>query len=290
MSIHTLRKILELAPEVLGHIKQAKVNQEFPTDCKDSVLASALEIEYMTKIAHKLVDPNAYAKVQKAVDLYGLGDEVARFSSSMVKVANVSEETAIDKELRAAEAMFESNLGGNYDLEKVAQQAETLVEYYEDEIKSDLVKRYAGDCGLNKSAALVALKRRHFVTKNSDFVKLAEALEEVDEYKLSRSDLCKLASTVTKLDKESCLPCGSFDFYKEAFITKQAAVSAMPISIAGSQIPYENIVRMGKSNLAQVIGSDVVSELGDLSDAPTVKAVLESLPLDLQKLLKKHCG
>ena len=110
MSLHAIKNVLELVPEASGFIKRAYVEEEFPTKDKDSTIASALEITFLTKIAGQTVDYDDMARVAKAVRLYGVGEEVSRLSGNLEKAAALRAEEAqgIEYELRTAEAIIES--------------------------------------------------------------------------------------------------------------------------------------------------------------------------------------
>src|ERR1700745_4179518 len=94
MLAYTLNNILELIPEILPLVKQASVDEEFPIDNRDSVLASALQLKYFEKIAYEPVDFTTLEKVAFAVKTYGIKDQVDKLSTEMVKAAeNLKTET-----------------------------------------------------------------------------------------------------------------------------------------------------------------------------------------------------
>ena len=71
-----------------------------------------------------------------------------------------------------------------------------------------------------------------------------------------------------------------YNFYNEAFITKEAAASALMIKLDNTEVPVENVLR---APIGHILGEDVAKEVG--SDPYNAKTVLETLPLDMQRLL-----
>lgn len=278
MSIHNIRKAASLLNDE-GLIKKANINKDFSTDSKDETLATAVEVAYLIKVAHEHVPYHVQERVTKAVNLYGLTQDVTAYMGSMIsnnameKVASANEQ-----ELRAAEVIFEGNLAGLVDLEKIASQAEQLDDNYGEMIKSAEVKRYAGEFVLNKVAAVEHLKARHYLTKNEEFVKIASIIEASKPDTFTSDDNRLIARAVTMLDKQAKLNVKGFNFYKEAFITKQAAVSALPVTINGKTIAIETLLSKS-AQLEQIVGEKMPT------DPQTLKAVVESLPLDLQKMI-----
>lgn len=280
MTIHALRETLELVPEAAELCKKASVADGFPTDSKDSTIASALKLNYMVKIAGEKVQPEDVSKVYLAANLYGVLDKVAEFTDLMqqrvhIKQASVTNESA---ELRVAESYIETQTCGFMDIEKVASASAELYDNYSEDVSSPVVKRYACAEVFVKEAAVAALNGRNSVAPNKGFDKLATILEASDFSKFSQEEVRNIASCVTQLDKRACLM--GYDFYKEAFITKEAACSALMVNVDKQQVPVENILR---APVGSILGEDVAKEMG--SDPYQVKAVVEALPLDMQKLL-----
>jgi ACT domain-containing protein len=84
------------------------------------------------------------------------------------------------------------------------------------------------------------------------------------------------------MDKEAQISSRGFNFFREAVLVKEAT-SVMTIKLCNKDIPYEAISRVGSDRIAQYIGKDVAKEF-DAGPA-NAKAVLETLPADLQTLL-----
>lgn len=280
MSIHALRETLELVPEAIELCKSASVSDGFPTDSRESTLASALKINYMTKIAGERVSSEDMVKVSTAIKLYKLASEVESLSEKMSKRDLEKKASHAEKveELRIAETYIESQAHGIVDLEKVASASSELYDAYSDDIASSTVRRYACGDVFIKQAAVEALNGRHRIAPHQGFDKLAHILEASDFSKFDIDEIRSIASCVTKLEKRAHLT--GLDFYKEAFMTKEAAASALMVTVDKQQIPVENILR---APVGQILGEDVAREMG--SDPYQVKAVVEALPLDMQKLL-----
>jgi hypothetical protein len=116
-------------------------------------------------------------------------------------------------------------------------------------------------------------------------MKIAKVIHSSDVSKLSEEENRLIAHAVLGLEKEAQLP--NMNFYKDAFMVKAASVSSSTTAtLAGQKVSISRIMAVAPS-LANVIGADVAKELSEGGPAE-VKAVAESLPLDLQKLLSTY--
>lgn len=287
MSLHAIKNVLELVPEAAGFIKRAYVEEDFPTKDKDSTVASALEIAFLTKVAGQTVDYDDMARVAKAVRLYGVGDEVARLSGNLEKAAAMRAEEArgIEYELRTAEAIIESKCSGLMDIEKVASQAAALYDNYADDIKSDIVRLYAGAGKLNKEAALLAVEHRAKVTGHSEFTKLAEVFRGTNPDTLTVEENRALAGAVIHFEKKA----GYLgNFYRDAFwFTKEAIDRSITVNLGGKSVPAVKLQALPKAQVQQMIGDDIAQLLaGDLMN---LKHGVEALPLAEKQLLARIC-
>lgn len=283
MTIHALRDVLELVPEAEELCKQASIEDGFPTNSKDSTIASALKLEYMVKVAGEKVSLEDVRRVNLAARLYGVMDKVAELSTTLQDRALIKQAAELvneDQDLRIAEDYIETQTCGFMDIEKVASASSELYDAYEADIKSPVVKRYACAEVFVKSAAVAALKSRHNRAPTNGFDKLASIIEASDEDRFSQEEIRSIADCVTKLDKRAGITTDGYNFYKEAFITKEAAASSLMITLDRQKVPVENILRVP---VGSILGDDVAKEMG--SDPYTIKAVAESLPSDMQKLL-----
>jgi 3-deoxy-D-manno-octulosonate 8-phosphate phosphatase KdsC-like HAD superfamily phosphatase len=287
MSLHAIKSVLELVPEASGFIKRAYVEEDFPTKDRDSTVASALEINFLTKVAGQVVDYDDVARVTKAVRLYGVGDEVRRLSGQMEKAASARAEEArgIEYELRTAEAIIESKCSGFMDIEKVASQSAALYDNYSEELKSDTVRLYAGAGKLNKEAALMALEHRARVTGRSEFTKLAEVFRGTNPDALTVEENRALAGSVVHFEKKA----GYLgDFYKDAFmITKVAIDRSIIVNLGSKSVPAVTLQGLPKDQVQSMIGDDIADLLsGDLMN---LKRGVEALPLPEKQLLARLC-
>lgn len=287
MIAYTLKSVLELVPEAMPFVKKASVEQEYPLDNKDACMASALCIAYHENIDHQSVDPWLMEKVANALELYGIKDEYLSLKEKMAQ-RNVFTKVASGINLQATyltkQSSFEGDRSGWNDPEALCKTASAL---YDEaitlgETPSEDVSRYSGHAYLSKEAAVNGLTARFQATSNPVFVKLAVAIGERDLFPTKTvQDLCK---TVTGLDKEANLHLKGFDFYKEALIVKQAAFTgSVRVRVGKEEFPLETILRISDSHLSHYIGPDFAKELK--SDPANAKAVVETLPLDLQQVL-----
>lgn len=287
MLAHNIKAILTLVPEARSMTKQASLEEDFPYDSKDSVCASYLRVHYLEKVAEKQVDRAVSAKITKAAELHGVKAELDKYLDRFNTFEKKASETEAKygRTLKDIEAGFEGELGGFsfLGIEKTASVARSIYDTYGDEVQSEEVRRYAGRAYLNKEAAVMALANRYHASKDGSFVKVARIV--ADSVRESDFDaVSQLCKTVTELDKKAGLDVIGFNFYKEALITKKAAFeSALTINLDGKPVPYESIRKFGKERIASTLGADIAAAMTD--DASQDKAVLESLPLDMQKLL-----
>lgn len=284
MLAHKIKDILTIVPEAMDMVKQASLEQDYPTDSRDSTIASYLAMHYMMKVAHKPVDYDAIFKVEKAASLYNIEKEVKPLLEKMDNHV-VLEKSASTVDLGALQARFEGDLTGFSDLEKCASEAQEMYATYGEDLTSDIIKTFAGKDILNKEAALGALVARYEISKDAKFIKLASILRNVDELNLTDGEKVKLGNTVTALDKQANLQVKGFNFWKEAFVKEAAFNTICEVRLSNIPYPYEKIQKLGKARISQAIGQDVANEL--TGNAAHDKQVLETLPLDLQEILSR---
>lgn len=288
MLAHTLKNILDLVPDALPMVKQASVDQDMPMNNRDSILASALQLQYFEKIAFQPVDVFDMEKIAKAVEMYGLEDEVKHISDRMVKAAH---DRKVESDLNSVEnyllkvSSFEGTLGTMDVKERSATATALYKEAKEKGLQpSEDVTLYSGNAYLSKEAAVKSLSVRYHKTKDNTFVKIASAIGETPDDKLNSEVLTSLADTISLMDKSAGLHFGGHNFYKEAFFTKEAAFKgSISINLAGKQVPYESFERLGKANIARYVGDDVAKEMD--GGPVNFKNVVETLPLDLQRVM-----
>jgi hypothetical protein len=286
MLAHYIKSVLELVPEAMPMLKQASIDKDLPTDGRDSCVASALAVEYMIKIAHKPVGLNEMEKVAEAVHLYGVDDEVRGLKSLMVKRAHDRQEADEANSTHAyllKEASFWGDLSGMCDTDVRANKAEEL--YKEAGVRgivpSEEVRLYSCHGTFSKESAVKSLSVRHSLTGNGQFIKLASAIASSD---MTPELVAKTCRAISEMDKSAGLSLKGFNFYRETIMTKEAAVkSALLVKVDGKDVPYEKIEKLGKSRISQYIGADIAKEMD--SGPANFKSVVETLPLDLQRVL-----
>lgn len=285
MSIHNVKPILELLPESEKFIKEAQ-HEGMSTSDVASAMYSFLEKEYLMKVAGHSVDLDSAIRVATAVKLFGLEKEAKLLSEEMVKRASVkdtSEEETLAMVKLAEQIISDQVTGFKKDLEEIVKKAEALKDEYGDMVTSSVVNLYAGDVVLNKSAAVQFLEARAMITGNEAYENAANLLKQASTDDWGREENSRLAHAVVALDKKAGLVEQGMDFYREAFISKEAAMSALSVKLAGQNVPVEKLVKLGKSRIGDALGKDVAESMGE--DPTTMKQVAETLPLDLQRLL-----
>lgn len=289
MLAYTLKNVVELVPAALEHVKQASIEQDLPVDNRDSAIASALSIQYCQHVSGKPVDVFAIEKVAQAVDLYGAADLVRDLTTDLVdahraSIAAAHLDPAGDYHVKAAG--FAGDLTGFRDLEDLGQRAQELYKEAQElgVDPSEPVTRYSGHAFLSKEAAVEALAARYQASGQVGFAKIAVALGRTSTDTMAPETVQDICRTVTSMDKQAGLHLKGFDFYREALLTKEAeVVSALRVRVAGVDMPYEKIARVGKDRIAQYVGADVAKEMD--GGPGHFKQVVETLPLDLQRLI-----
>lgn len=289
MLAYSLKHVVELVPESLELVKQASITQDYPVDSAASTIASALSIEYCKYMTNRGVDPDVMTKVASAVELYGVRSDVDRLSDQLQKAAYDKAMASLKdpvSEYHVKEAGFIGDLSGFSDPESRSTAAIGLYKEASDlqTEPCEQVRRYSGNAYLSKQAAVQALASRYKASGEVGFAKIAAALGRMSEASLKPQTVQDICRTVTLMDKRANLNLRGYDFYKEALLTKEAElVSDLRIRLAGKEIPFESIQRVGKDRISQYVGADVAKEM-DAGPAH-FKQVLETLPLDLQRLV-----
>lgn len=284
MSIYTLREMVELNPEIAGLVKQASDIDDFSTNTKEDTLVSSLKAAYLVKIAKKVVNPDTLTKVATASRLYGLEDQVKALVDTMSAGSlekSASEPVDYLKDLNLAQSYIESETSGFCDIEKVAEASQELYDAYSNDITSEVVRTYAGANVFVKEAAVEALKARARIVPV--FEKVAEMIEGTNSEDFTMEQARSISQVITQMDKEAGLCTKGFNFYKEAYLTKSAASSALLVNCDGKKVPIEKVLR---APIGDILGNDVAAHLG--SDPYEVKAAVEALPRDAQRLLARY--
>ena len=283
MPIHVIKNVLGLVPEVAGHVKKAYVEQDFPTHDLDSTIVSALEIAYLTKVAHVPVDIEDVARVSTAVKLYGVSDKVHEHVDNMCKQAVMTKTASqnVEDEVRQAEELIRSRAAVPVGIEKVASQAAELYDNYTDLVTDKTVRLYACAGTLVKEAALAALKVRAERTGNQQFTKVAQIIEASDVEKFSVEDNRTVVNAILTLEKQANY--FASDIFPEIFsMEKKAAM----VDLGSKKVSPEAIIRLGADRVKTLVGSEV-AKLVESHDAASLVAVINSLPLPEKQLLAR---
>jgi hypothetical protein len=289
MLAHTLKQILEYVPEALPLVKEASVDKEMPLDSRDSTIATALQLKYFEKVAYSPVDVFEIEKVAAAVEAYGVKFEVEQLSEAMIKAASQLEMNRSNSSVESY-LLKESSFCGSYGDMTIVDRSLKAKELYKEAKEKGLepaeeVTLYSGNAYLDKEAAVKSLAVRYHETKDDSFVKIASVIGRKYANSDMTSDLQSfMADTVAQLDKQAGLHFKGHNFHREVFHTKEAAYkSSLMVKVAGKQIPYENLERVGRSKIASYLGSDIAKEMD--SGPMNFKNVVETLPLDMQHVL-----
>ena len=279
MPLYTVRKVSELLPETATMIKRASLEDNLPTGSKDETLISALEMEYMIKVAHTQVDLDDAERVCKAVDLYGLADEVRSKSCSMIKSASyqANSRRELANDVGCAVNFIESQLVTmNPNIEKIAEASERLWDEWPHLVNNDKIKLYAGAGTLCKEAAVRALNHRARRTGNEEFTKVAEVITSTNPSTLSIEDNRAIIGAIRGLEKSAHYV--ETDLYTDMFMSKSAAIC---INLGSKQVNSTDLVRLA-SSVGDILGDDI-GEL--LANASENKAAIEALPLGEKQVI-----
>lgn len=281
MTPSILRNVLLLVPEIAPLVKQASLEEAFPVYTRDDAVVSALKAEYLLKIAHQPMHQEDYARIQMAVALHHAGDMVKAAADQMLSNTEVLTKQASSEEglVKQAEHLIEDSLCGlSPNLDAASAAARNLVTRYGDLVKSATVRRLGGGDEFHDAYARAALYQREVLCPGFGYGDIGDALEKTAG--ITRSQACNVSETVRKLDEASGLRFQGWDFYHDAWITKQALTSSLMIRLAGREVPIESILPLPISSM---LGEDIGKAVnGHPAEA---KAVLESLPLPQQSLL-----
>lgn len=292
---YTLKHVLEILPEAHSLVKTASVDVDWPTDSRDSAVASALCVQYAMLTKSASVDFDTVEAVSTAVLAFGADADVNRASAELSRriAAGAFEKTAsarAGESYASALAQFENAQVGISDIEGMVKAAHDLKESADIagiETLPVRAQQYLCDGFLVKAAAVQALELRHWMTGNEVFEKLASALQATPDTELPKAGsatLRTLCETVTGLDKQAGLQTKGFDFYREALIEKSAAASSCSVKVAGKDVPLTTIQRIPKEHVAHYIDKDLANELA-AGDPMSLKAAIEALPMDSHHIL-----
>lgn len=286
---YTLKHVIQLVPEVLPLIKKSSIEEDYPTNNRDSALASGLAVIYNTQIKPDFGGNIPFEKIAQACVAYGVSEDLENLSKLMIdrnrEQIVKSAEALTPESFKTKEAYWKGNLTGFCDLEKTAQEACVL---YDEAMTlgvepSRELGIYSSNAYLSKAAAVGALGARFQATKNEVFVKLAAALSREKDFMISSPLVKSLCSTVTSLDKKAGLSAKGFNFYREALIDKQAALNYTQARICGVYYPIQKIMSLPEAYINDYLGKDFYKEMS--SDPASAKALVESLPRDTQIVL-----
>ena len=279
MPLHIIKQVSDLVPEAGALVKRASLEKHLPTGSKDETLLSALELEYMMKVAHTQVDLEDAERVCRAVDLYGIKDEVRSHAGSMIKAASVQAagQREVRREVSSAVDFIDNQLlSMNPDLEKVAEASEALWNEYSDHIDSEQVKLYAGAGTIVKEAAVLALNHRAKRTGNEEFEKVAQVINSTDVNALSTEDNRAIISAIRGLEKAANYI--ESDLYTDMFMAKEAA---QMINLGHRSVDATNLVKIA-GHAGDVLGADI-GEL--LKTAHANQAAIEALPMGERQVI-----
>lgn len=284
---YSLKQLLDLVPEALPLVKTASLTEDFPVDSAAGAIASALRIRYDSLTKKASFDRETYDKVFTAVDAFGVSEVVENLENKLEAGFHNMQKSAAEAasfSLDAAQAMFLGNLTGMKDIPSLVKQAEALWEKAQSTgaTVKDEVAIYSGNAYISKEAALGALTARYQLTQDPMIAKAASLMSKEASFippgQLNRT----LCNAITSFDAKHHLESKGFDFYKEACITKSAAVSGT-VNLAGQTVSMDTINAIPSSYMESYMGADFSRELQ--SDPVSAKALIESLPRDSQQTL-----
>lgn len=268
MIAYTLKTILETLPEATPFVKQASVDQEFPLDNADSCVASAIVARYAQEYEYSPISPYLLEKIATATKLYKVDTIVSDLMEKFAKAKEAEKELGLEtSDFLQKQAYFGEGLTGSETPLSAHEEAQGLLKVAQilGETPSDKVNLYTGHAHLCKLAAVQSLAVRYQKTKNTDYVKIASALRNVDEFSVkpeTLSDLCKTVSELDKQAEEHNYAMRGHNFFEEALTVKQAAFeSSLFVKLAGKDVPYKDIKRLGKDRISEYLGKEAGAKL-----------------------------
>lgn len=292
MLIRHAKDLITTVPEAMDFIKQASVfdhaeNLHLP----DNAVATALDLAYMARTGQE-IDGQLVKKAEEALKLHGL-EKKANELIELMASRMAAPKKDLEKEAQSRIAVIQDLVTGiNPDLEKAAELATWIKEsQYADTYavkNSELVDMYSCHGFMDKQAAEAALLRRARLSGMPEFEKAAETLRTSESDFMSPAQLQEVCKLVTGMDKQANLNKFGMNFYKEVMIVgelqKKAYSMNLTVRLAGKDIQIDKILSADYGKLEAVLGTEIATNLH--GDPMTAKAVVESLPMDSQKILE----
>ena len=279
MSIHTIKKVVELLPSVGTMVKAASLTKELSTDTREDTIVSALSMIYMEKVARSLISEEDHTRVSKAVDMYQVREIVQDHAVSLIKAArDKSMCKSIEDEVRQAEQFIEGQMGFTPNFEKVAEAAVSLYDNHKAYISSEIIKRYAGAYSIDKQAAIASCRWRAKRTGDNNFNKIASIIEATNIDNLSIEDNRSIVSAIVGLEKSANYI--ESDVYRDIFV-KRASID---VNLIKRTVPVESIVKIS-THIGDVLGKDLGDALSS-SDPMSIKHIIEALPNGEKELIE----
>lgn len=254
-------------PQLAPLVKEAAQDWEsFPCDTKEQAFFSAIYAGYLEKTASLDSPPH----VQRATKLYKIAQEsIDQIVQKLVSVHLPKEIEDTSEQMKVAEVVLLTKSAG--EIQAFAQEFNHTFETPELQVK-------AGQVCFEKQACLEMIEARQHYKPSHALTTLQQQLEKVASDSLSLEDSAQFAIAMEAIDKTAGYELKGFNFVKDA-----ARKSALQVSCDSRKIPVESFIRLGKDRLTQIIGEPVSS-----TDPQELKAIVESLPRDIQKLLLRY--
>lgn len=203
--------------------------------------------------------------------------------------------------VKEAEEFFVNNYK-KLDLMTRANAAATLVKQAHThgvKLKPSLYK-HAGLTQTNPKVMGEWLEVRSNLSKEAShrqaFTKLAAFVQDRKSFaKASRSDLIKLAETISELDEKADLVRRYDRDLPDALLTvfNTTKTAEETLRLAGKEVPVSKLCNFDPKDYGEALGQDIVDEISDKSGnvkEAELLDVLRTLPADLQTLLVRSLG
>lgn len=275
----------------------------FPIDTEDNASLSWVYVEKNAAVPDYVKD-----EIQKALEIY----DVTLPTVETQKVAHVEERHYLLPSIKrwlvtdaSTVKLAAARLADTPRDMSLSERTEAAVNLYncaeelgaEEHIDNSSIAKMAGMTASNISSVQEWLEARSGAAPTQHkqrYMKMAEALNQVERICYDRNALVKLASSIYDLDVESGLSTlygkTLLDPMYTVFNTDKRAESTL--DMGGTEVPLSKMMTVPVEYYEDVFGDDIAPEItsgGDL-DPTKLATVINTMPRDLKVIFRKQLG
>jgi len=269
----TISELLTEFPELSPLVKAAESWDDFPTDTDAQVIFSFALANHMEKSAQIYDIPE---HVKRAVAVGKIRNpEITRIVDGIAQ-KQLPKMQARSNEALTKEASVPSIVAEEFYMEKSAAELRDIADTYGHQFHTPELAIKAGQKGFSKEAAIESLQSRCAASGDKRYEQLVDMLEKTAG-DLSTERCATLGAAMDILDRETGLASYGFNFAKEAAQRR----SELPVKLDKKTASIEELLQKHQ-HLENIVGDKLPKDPHEL------KAVMETLPLDLKRLVERH--